>query len=306
VKSASFVLVRLSTLFFGYKTNGTEVCQSFWACSIIAESLEGITVEKPDSWREVAARCRKDLERFKPANERIRVFVGFEVKPALRAADISYAESSEEALEIAEDEDKLASKLGDGKMPSQNKPASRMSARERQLNSCQHLEELRIEDRFFVLPMMVKTVKIENIGPIREFSAEFSEGVNIVYGPNGCGKTVLVTALYDFFSSERGRLRYGLTHGENEGWISVLPYWPKAAFAYAEVRSVDGAVTPDAKRCALLDEPAYALAKDDFKQFLSYVKNRFAQAIITTHNKDRCNLSEAKLLNMRDRYGHES
>ena len=186
------------------------------------------------------------------------------------------------------------------------KNESLMLVRERQMNFGQHLEELRAEDRFLVLPMMIKTVRIEHSGPIREFSAEFSEGVNIVYGPNGCGKTVLVKTLYDFFSSERGGLRYRLTHGKSEGRVSVVPYLPQTTFSYTEIRSAEGAWTPDAKRCALLDEPAVALAQDDFRQFLGYVKNLFAQVIITTHSIDRCSLGGGRLLKMRGSYGHEN
>jgi hypothetical protein len=197
-------------------------------------------------------------------------------------------------------------RMREGRGQSETNHESLMSVRERQMNFGQHLEELRVEDRFLVLPMMVKTVRIEHIGPIREFSAEFSEGTNIVYGPNGCGKTVLVKTLYDFFSSERGGLRYRLTHGKSEGWVSVVPYLPRTTSAYAETRSADGCWTHDAKRCALLDEPTDALAQDDFKQFLGYVNNRFAQAIVTTHSIDRCSPGEGKLLKMRGSYEHES
>jgi hypothetical protein len=197
-------------------------------------------------------------------------------------------------------------RMREGKRPCETNHESHLSVRERQMNFGQHLEELRVEDRFLVLPMMVKTVRIEHIGPIREFGAEFSEGTNIVYGSNGCGKTVLVKTLYDFFSSERGGLRYRLTHGKSEGRVSVVPYLPQTTFTYVEIRSADGCWTHDAKRCALLDEPADALAQDDFKQFLGYVNNRFAQAIITTHNIERCSSGEGKLLKMRGSYEHES
>lgn len=167
------------------------------------------------------------------------------------------------------------------------------------MNFYAHLDDQRREGKFFVLPMMVKSVRIENIGPIREFSAQFSEGVNIVYGPNGCGKTVLVQTLHAFFLSRMGKLRYGLTHGKNEGWVSVQPYWPQTAFEYTEVRSTGDAVTPKGKRCALLDEPGYALSgKEDTAKFLDYARQRFAQVILTTQNKDRWSLDEVKLVEM--------
>jgi len=161
-----------------------------------------------------------------------------------------------------------------------------------------HLDDLKREGKFFILPMMVKSVRIENIGRIREFSAQFSEGVNIVYGPNGCGKTVLVQTLRAFFLSGMGKLRYGLTRGKNEGWVSVQPCWPQTEFKYTEAGSTDGAVTPDAKRCALLDEPVYGLTKEDTTKFLAYVRKRFAQVILTTQNKDRWSLDEVKLVEM--------
>jgi len=149
------------------------------------------------------------------------------------------------------------------------------------------------------LPMMVKTVKIENIGPIRIFDAEFSEGINIVYGPNGCGKTVLVKTLHEFFSSETGRFTYGLTHGECEGRVTVVPYPVQTMYTYVEARSADGCWTPHPKRCALLDGPADALERKSFNQFLDYVKNRFAQAIITTHTMSHCSFREGRVLKMR-------
>jgi len=166
------------------------------------------------------------------------------------------------------------------------------------MNFYAHLDELRTEGKFSVLPMMVKSVRIENIGPIREFSAQFSKGVNIVYGPNGCGKTVLIQTLHDFFLSERGELRHGLTHRSVEGRVTVIPYRPQTTFVYAEIRSADGAVTRDAKRCALLDEPVDAVTAKDTAEFLAFVRKHFAQAILTTHNKNKWNLDEARLVEM--------
>ncbi|MCJ7424364.1 AAA family ATPase [Candidatus Bathyarchaeota archaeon] len=264
-----------------------------------------------ESWKETVSRCRKHLERFRPDNERIRVFIGFEVEPALSAADNSYAESPEEALEIAEDEDRVASKLRAGEMPDQTKSTSRMSARERALNFGEHLEELRMEKRFLVLPMMVKTVKIENIGPIKEFNATFSKGANIVYGPAGCGKTIFVRTLDDYLSGRR-RLRYELTHGKDEGYVSVIPHWPQTTIPYAQMRSAVGAARAralirEAEPCALLDEPAPALSKkEDTWKFLFHVKTRFAQVILTTQYIDKWNFPGVRLLKMHDRHGLKS
>jgi len=258
-------------------------------------------LEKQGSWREAAARCRKDLERFKPANERIKVFIGFEVVSALwRHSSGVRVKSPGEVLEIARSEDRMAQRMIEDKIKMRQWEASHeslLSTRERQMNFGQHLQELGEEDRFFVLPMMIKSVRIENIGPIKEFSADFSEGVNIVYGPNGCGKTVLVRTLYDFFRG-RCRLRYRLTHGKDEGWVSATPYWPQTRFRYTESGSTGEALTCDAKRCALLDEPVIAITKEETAKFLAFLMKRFAQVILTTKRKDRWSLDQAKLVEM--------
>jgi predicted ATP-dependent endonuclease of OLD family len=41
------------------------------------------------------------------------------------------------------------------------------------------------------LGVSVKNIKISNIGPIKNFNAEFSEGINVIVGPNASGKTLI-------------------------------------------------------------------------------------------------------------------
>ena len=62
------------------------------------------------TFEDVVAICKWHLEQHKPDNPRIKVFVGFEVKPAVYA-ECTHCETPEEALKMALRYDKRAREL---------------------------------------------------------------------------------------------------------------------------------------------------------------------------------------------------
>lgn len=58
------------------------------------------------SWEEVVAKCESVLEKFTPKHKRVKIFIGFEVEPAVWS-DCPHAENPVEALRMAKLEDKM-------------------------------------------------------------------------------------------------------------------------------------------------------------------------------------------------------
>ena len=47
-----------------------------------------------------------------------------------------------------------------------------------------------------LLPFQIESLKLENIGPFKEFEAKFKkEGINVIYGPCGSGKSTILRAI---------------------------------------------------------------------------------------------------------------
>lgn len=62
------------------------------------------TFKKLDSWEEAVTTCKSILEKFKPKHKRIKLFVGFEVQPAIWH-DCPLFENPECAMKQAKRED---------------------------------------------------------------------------------------------------------------------------------------------------------------------------------------------------------
>lgn len=65
---------------------------------------------RSESWEESVAYCKSILEKFKPKHERIKIFIGFEVKPAIWH-DCPLFENPEDAIKQAEREDMIESRF---------------------------------------------------------------------------------------------------------------------------------------------------------------------------------------------------
>ena len=64
----------------------------------------------PTSWEEAVKQAKAILEPYCPRAPRIKVFVGFEVRPAAYS-ECPHVESPEDALDVAENEDDYAALL---------------------------------------------------------------------------------------------------------------------------------------------------------------------------------------------------
>lgn len=67
-------------------------------------------MEEFKSWREAVVYCRGVLEKFRPKHKRVKIFIGFEVEPAVWH-DCPHFTNPEDALNQAKHEDMLERKL---------------------------------------------------------------------------------------------------------------------------------------------------------------------------------------------------
>ncbi|MGB9693841.1 MAG: hypothetical protein ACPLYF_03260 [Fervidobacterium sp.] len=62
------------------------------------------------SWEEAVAYCKSVLEKFTPKHKRVKIFIGFEVQPAVWR-DCPHAENPKQALKMAKREDEIEQRL---------------------------------------------------------------------------------------------------------------------------------------------------------------------------------------------------
>lgn len=69
--------------------------------------------------------------------------------------------------------------------------------------------------------MVIKSLRVQNFRNHKDFSLEFSPGVNIIIGPNGSGKTSVLEAIYIAGKGKSFRSRLKDTVRRNKSWMRV-------------------------------------------------------------------------------------
>lgn len=67
----------------------------------------------------------------------------------------------------------------------------------------------------------VKSLKLRNIGPFKEADLGFTNGINIIYGPNATGKSTIIRSLTRAFKHESEQELPTVRQGEGNGRIEV-------------------------------------------------------------------------------------
>lgn len=171
--------------------------------------------------------------------------------------------------------------------------APQLSQRELQLDFRQHLDDLKKQGQCYILPQMIKTIKIENIGPIEKLELNFAKGINIVIGRNATGKTALIKTLaYAFGVLSSPKPYYTLRHEAKTAEFSVEPYAEKIRMTCQRGKYETTILRENT--CVLLDEPVLLLTKEDKRRFLAWVNKEFNQVIITSIDEEFSKFSNVK------------
>ena len=143
-----------------------------------------------------------------------------------------------------------------------------VSAGERQLFFFGHVEELKKQGSCFFLPAGIKSLQIKKVRLFKDLKLSFSRSVNIVYGPNASGKTILIKIIASVNQ---------LLEKTNKKKIKKvrIEFSPKSEIAIKYY----GKKT-DKDECILLDEPVHLLEKKHKKQFLDWLKKEYDNQVI--------------------------
>ncbi|MFC1454758.1 AAA family ATPase [Candidatus Undinarchaeota archaeon] len=145
-------------------------------------------------------------------------------------------------------------------------------------------EELRKTDDFFALPAMVKSVRIRNIGTIKDLKLDFKKGVNVIDGRNGTGKTTVLNAIAYAFDQPLGKYspikRSYEVDSTADSTVYVELYPNKTELDSKKIeRNLKHEVCYNS---VLVDEALGFLPMKDISKMMKYIKRRSSQSIITS------------------------
>lgn len=162
----------------------------------------------------------------------------------------------------------------------------------------QHLEDLKVQGDCYVLPTMIRTVRINNVGPIEHLKMVFSpRGPNVILGPNGSGKTALIKSIaYAFGLSKSDNPYYTVRKGKSDAEIEVEPC------GRIEIRyehQGDSVAVWRSSSAVLLDEPlATANSATDKYEFLKWVDGKFVQTIVASSDESLAEIPNSRILKL--------
>jgi len=129
-----------------------------------------------------------------------------------------------------------------------------MLAKHRDLE--EHFLELQKQGDAVMLPQKISEVRIENVDPIGKLKLTFDEGLNLVLGPAGFGKTVLLKTL-----------KYTLR---------ALQEKPSMSGHAAASLKVNFNTPLSRQNCLLLlDEPAAMFERRKRRSFMNWLERKF-------------------------------
>lgn len=160
-----------------------------------------------------------------------------------------------------------------------------MSGGERQMFFDQHLVNLWVEERCWELPIELDSVELKNVGPIDEFKARFTSGINVVVGPNGSGKTMMFRAITHVFgqpTESKWERIVLLKHGKKSGEIKIkLRGGPMIKLELEKEK--EKASHP--RECLLVDEPLDHAMTEHKRKFVEWLGRGGGQVIIFTRDE---------------------
>jgi recombinational DNA repair ATPase RecF len=126
-----------------------------------------------------------------------------------------------------------------------------------------YLKQLEKEKQCFFLPFEVSNITFANIGPHKIVDMDFFNDINVIEGPNGSGKTIILQAIAHQLSPDN-IIRKGATESQIK---------------------LELAIKKDNRpsRCILIDDAGDILDDVQYEKFIDYLRSLKVQVIITSH-----------------------
>lgn len=160
-----------------------------------------------------------------------------------------------------------------------------LSAGSRTLLFGQHLEDLKAMGRCYVLPFALKSLRLKNVGVLKEFDAKFTRGINLILGGTASGKSTVIRAIAYTLGKQpqlQDWSKAAVTHGRKQGTIELELFERAIRYDLYEGGEIEGA------KCVLLDGPLARVSdpKHEHKRrFIRWLKKKYAQAIVASRDE---------------------
>jgi len=157
-----------------------------------------------------------------------------------------------------------------------------LSTGELQLDFDQHLKDLKEEGDCYELPIELEGIGLKNVGPLNKLEVKFKRDINVILGPAGSGKSIMIRAIARAFGQrhplvdEKSLLKHGKWGGEIKIYLRESP-------AIELGLGKERAKRPIA--CMLLDEPLVQVLAKDKKKFLAWLKRKGNQVILASRDE---------------------
>lgn len=165
-----------------------------------------------------------------------------------------------------------------------SKPATNIWGAVGEARLLKHFEQViahDLEDKLVLLPLQIKHVRLENIGPFRLFEAQFRrDQVNLLFGLGGTGKSVVLRSIALCFGI---RNKYFQHVGRMERFgkidIEVYPFGNRVSMKGREATLKTRFLNA---QCVLLDEPFDHLVPSEARQLVDTLRRMRKQVILAS------------------------
>ncbi|MEM2112147.1 MAG: AAA family ATPase [Candidatus Bathyarchaeia archaeon] len=128
-----------------------------------------------------------------------------------------------------------------------------------------------------LLPFQIESLRLEDVGPFKEFEAKFKKGaLNVIYGPCGSGKSTIVRAILLAFG-----IRHKYSFSKTVNGKITLKLFPDQHFINIMVNKENPLDAAKSYRCLIGDNFFDRIPKRMVPEICKEMKNLQIQTIIT-------------------------
>lgn len=106
--------------------------------------------------------------------------------------------------------------------------------------------EMEVRRTSYLIPM-VKKLRLRNTGPFKNVELGFTNGINIIYGLGGSGKSTIILSLAHAFRHESEQELPTITHGEKNGRIEIEVFPQKIVRVLSRKKEKSGSADKGSK-----------------------------------------------------------
>jgi hypothetical protein len=128
----------------------------------------------------------------------------------------------------------------------------------------------------YLLPFQIESLRLENVGPLKEFEAEFSrDAINVIFGLGGSGKSFIIRSILLAFGR---RHKYFQT---SDGGKVTLKLFPDQALVSIITDVGNETNTMRGYKCLIMDDVFQKVPRDMVPEICEEMKGHGIQIIAT-------------------------